>query len=102
MRDNYLLKSFAEYQKAHAERITLDLLLDGDPRQNQAQEREDEAFIKFLNGQAQTHRGLLLKLKLAFEYENYWENAIDPSSKLVAPRCLTALLFDLEHLVFRQ
>lgn len=93
--DAYLDGFYAEWRRAEHEH---DKLSFDDATLDAAVHRVDEALTAFTRAEAQTFQGLLIKLKIAFDYEDFYDTAIDRTRRLVTPRVLVSLLRDLEHL----
>src|SRR5690348_15698286 len=61
--------------------------------------QSDEALHAFLRYPTPSIKGVLLKLKLAANYDDYMESTLDEECKLVAPRAIVAAIRDLESLL---
>lgn len=104
MTDAYLLDLLAAWERADAEdaRLAAQDLPCHDPSRRAAAEAADAALAALLRADAQTHRGLLLKLMVALRLGDFVDQAIDGTNRLVAPRALVSLWRDLDRLAWRE
>jgi hypothetical protein len=72
------------------------------PRYIAAEACSTKALQHFLQRPASSLYGILLKLKIACQFEDFVAEAIDPAGQLVTPRAVVAAMYDLENLLIVQ
>ena len=104
MKDAYLLPLAAAWEEAYAAavRLSADGVEVGDARLQAVMAAEDAALTDLLLADAQSHRGLLIKLMLALGFDDGVYRALDPASRTVAPRALMSLWRDLDRLAWHE
>ena len=101
--DTYLERLHADWRRAnHEESRLAEELGSKNPKVIEAEERSTKALIKLLEAEATSAEGLLLKLRIAFDHEDYLVEAIDPTNRFVAPRMLVSVLKDVEAWALRD
>jgi hypothetical protein len=70
-----------------------------DQRYIEAEQQAHKALFDFICNPTRSLFGILLKLKVACQFDDYVSEALDPSSKLVSPRAIVAAKHDLESVV---
>ena len=70
-----------------------------DPRYIEAEKESHTAVHNFLRQPTSSVDGILLKLRVACQFEDYMADALDPTCTLIGPRAIIAAMHDLENLV---
>jgi len=71
---------------------------ESDPRYIEAEKDANIALHEFLRKPTSSLRGILLKLRVACQFEDYMADALDPTCTLIGPRAIIAAMHDLENL----
>ena len=102
-RDTYVDRLHLEWHRANIEegRISDEHGYDSSEYQ-EAAERCDKALAAFTDCQATSARGLLTKLRVAFDHEDFFEDAIDRTKRHVAPRILVSVFHDIDRLALKE
>ena len=104
MKDAHLRSLLSVWEEAYA--ATARLSADGtdgdDTRLQAAAAAQDQALAALLRADAESHRGLLIKLMLALRFDDGVYGALDPGTRAVAPRALLSLWRDLDRLAWHE
>ncbi len=72
-----------------------------DPRCIEAERESRIKLHEFLRKPTCSLQGILLKLRVACQFEDYMADALDPTCTLIGPRAIIAAIYDLENLAGR-
>ena len=100
--ENDIEQLYAAWQEAEANMHKVFAEVNDDelhPDFIEAALQSDEALHAFLRYPPPTIKGVLLKLRIAAQYDDYMEAMLDEECKLVAPRAIVAAIRDLEKLL---
>ncbi|MDX2073801.1 MAG: hypothetical protein SFX19_05480 [Alphaproteobacteria bacterium] len=70
-----------------------------DPRYLEATNLAQRALWDFVCTPTSSLYGILLKLKVACQFDDYTKEAIHPDSRLISPKAIISALHDLENVV---
>ena len=65
----------------------------------EAEKQSAAALTELLRKPTSSLHGIMLKLRIACQYEDFMAEALDPACGLVAPRAIVAAMHDLENLI---
>jgi len=72
---------------------------ESDPRYIEAEKESNIALHEFLRKPTSSLHGILLKLRVACQFEDYMAEALDPTCTLIGPRAIITAMHDLENIV---
>lgn len=69
------------------------------PRYQEAAEQAQRALWDFVCTPTSSLYGILLKFKVACQFDDYTKEALHPESRLISPKAIISALHDLENVV---